>query len=228
MDPSKRAPEPPAAGDTMPYDVASRSVSADALRMLKYEIEREVALGLSGDHEIVGSSVDWVLMDFAEDDAALNWHGERIFRAAIAQHARQQATWPATTDCHRLDAAFAKLEAAGVLCRQDFTLEDEHGHEELQAEIDDEEKSGVRVRGFTYFSMQAGDEVLAGGKLRLRFGVCEGSAEEAEDIGLEVATALHRHGLKVIWDGKAETPILVDMVWRKHRAGGSLSGADKG
>jgi hypothetical protein len=71
--------------------------------------------------------------------------------------------------------------------------------------------------------MQAADEVLAGGKLRLRFGVGEGSAEAAEDIGLEVATALHRHSLKVIWDGKAETPILVDMMWRKHRAGGSLS-----
>ena len=58
-------------------------------------------------------------------------------------------------------------------------------------------------------------------KLRLRFGVREGSAEEAEDIGLEVAKALHRHGLKVIWDGREETPILVDMVWRKHRAGAS-------
>ena len=40
--------------------------------------------------------------------------------------------------------------------------------------------------------------------------------------------ALHRHGLKVIWDGKAETSILVDMVWRKCRAGGSLSGPNKG
>jgi hypothetical protein len=74
----------------------------------------------------------------------------------------------------------------------------------------------------------AADEVLAGGKLRLRFGVREGSAEEAEDIGLDVARALHRHGLKVIWDGKAQTQILVDMVWQKRRAGGPLSGADRG
>jgi hypothetical protein len=228
MDPSKRAPETPAAGDTMSDDVAPRSVSVDALRLLKCEIEREVAVGLSGDDKIVRSSVDWVLMNFDEDEAALNWHGERIFRAAMAEHARQQATWPLTTDCHRLDAAFAELEEAGILCRQDFTLEDEHGQEEMQAEIDDEEKSGVRIRGFTYFSMQAVDEVLAGGKLRLQFGVGEGSAEEAEDIGLDVARALHRHGLKVIWDGKAETPILVDMVWRKRRADGPLSGANKG
>jgi len=228
MDPSERTPEPSATGDTIPNEVAPPSLSADALRLLKCDIEREVALGLSCEDKIVWSSVDWVLMNFDEDEAALNWHGERILRAALAEHARQQATWPVTTDCHRLDAAFAELEESGILCRQDYTLEDEHGHEEMEADIDYEESFVGRIRGFTYFSGQAADEVLAGGKLRLRFGVREGSAEEAEDIGLEVARALHRHRLKVIWDGKEETPILVDMVWRKHRTGGSRSGADRG
>lgn len=90
----------------------------------------------------------------------------------------------------------------GFFCRQDFTFDEEHGHEQMEDHINDEEKSGVRVRGFTYFSVEAADEVLAGGKLRLRFGVREGSAEEAEDIGLDVAIALRRHSLKVIWDGK--------------------------
>jgi hypothetical protein len=51
--------------------------------------------------------------------------------------------------------------------------------------------------------------------------VREGSGEDAEDIGLDVAKALHRHGLKVIWDGKAETPMLVDMVWRRRRPDGA-------
>ncbi len=39
--------------------------------------------------------------------------------AAFASLARDKATWPATTDCDRLDGAFAALNARGDLGYQD-------------------------------------------------------------------------------------------------------------
>ena len=97
------------------------------------------------------------------------------------------------------------LEASGILCRQDYAPCEDYCEEMMTDEIKVTENSGKRVRGYAYITMLATDDALAGRGLKLRFGVWPNSHITEADIGLEVASALQRHGLKVTWDGGQST-----------------------
>ena len=58
--------------------------------------------------------------------------------------AAAQATWPAETDCDRLDKAFADLEQHGIVARQNFSDCGTCGVAEIPAEIDAAKKSGSK------------------------------------------------------------------------------------
>lgn len=65
-------------------------------------------------HEIAASAVELLAGDYRADTLAP--YGFRMTRELIAAHRRAQAARPPTTDCDRLDAAFAARERSGVVC----------------------------------------------------------------------------------------------------------------
>jgi hypothetical protein len=82
-------------------------------------IRRDIASGFSSPDEIVNGAVE-VYSDQYDADL-LRSHAERITREALAQHLRAQVQWRDVTDCDLLDSAFAELDQAGVVARQNFS-----------------------------------------------------------------------------------------------------------
>ena len=62
---------------------------------LRESIERNVAVGLMPEHEIVSQMLD--LFSERCDTKALRFEAERMARAAVERHEIRQGTWPTTT-----------------------------------------------------------------------------------------------------------------------------------
>lgn len=118
-----------------------------------------------------------------------------------------EKSWPAVTDCDRLDAAFAELQRSGIVARQDFTCCRNCGETEIRAELADTDE------GYVFFHAQDTERAVEGGALWLRYGAVTGPATP---VGQRVADALTRHGLTVDWDGDPERAIRVPLTWQRR------------
>jgi uncharacterized protein DUF6891 len=147
--------------------------------------------------------------------------------AALAAVRAEARTWPETTDNDRLDAAFARLTAEGIIARQDFACCTTCAKAEIWDEVDDP----AAWRGNVWFHRQDTEHAVAGDGLYLGFGARDdrstlrrlfgrGGDRPATDtagIGREVARALSDAGLPVVWDGRVERRILVDpFIWQRR------------
>lgn len=149
------------------------------------------------------------------DRAAVAAYVDRVWRARLDE----QRTWPATTDADRLDAAFAELDADGVVARMDFTCCQTCG----VTEIDDEVRPGQRPAGYVFFHQQD-SERLDGDDAALllsygAFGASDAASYEtaALDVGHRVRAALERAGLTVAWSGSTSERIRVTgLDWRRR------------
>ncbi|MGW1513778.1 DUF6891 domain-containing protein [Streptomyces sp. NPDC002394] len=129
----------------------------------------------------------------------------------------EMAGWEGTTDPERITAAFAELDAAGIVAREHFTCCRSCGTAEIGAE-----EGADRARGFVYFHTQCTEGAADGGPLYLLYGRFDHAAETttAAAVGEEVAGALRGQGLHVRWDGDPEQAILVTgLDWRKRLVG---------
>lgn len=156
---------------------------------------------------------------FAEelDPVVLRHHAQRYTRELLAEHRAEQMCWPAVTDCERLDAAFAALERAGIVCRQNFTCCGSCGAAEIWGEMAAAEEAGACVRGYAFFHMQDTEAAVEGDGLYLSYGaVAEGPAP-AEAVGRAIVDALEAKGLDTVWDGQWTRRIFVPMEWRRRR-----------
>jgi len=136
----------------------------------------------------------------------------------LEEHARQEATWPTFTDCDRLDSAFAALEAAGILCRQDFADCLTCGYREIWAEIDSERTKGRNIQGFTFFHQQDTDHAVRDSDIYLEYGsIMNDNIPSDLEIANEVADTLCRHGLEVEWENSISQRIKVTLRWQRRR-----------
>src|SRR5690606_23939670 len=103
-----------------PSDQADLSLDAQDIHDLRDFIRVQVAAGYAPIAFVVEEAVD-AFSDTSVDPAAVRQAASSLAEAALTEHLAEQATWPATTDCDRLDAAFAKLEDAGIVARQHFS-----------------------------------------------------------------------------------------------------------
>jgi hypothetical protein len=84
-----------------------------ALADLRAYVEAQVRGGFMPVGEIPEAAVEYLSDDAAPD--ALRPYAEAFTAEALVAHSEDENTWPAVTDCDRLDAAFAALEGSGVL-----------------------------------------------------------------------------------------------------------------
>ena len=165
-----------------------------------------------------------VTLESVTDDVAVDEPEElaaAVRAIAVEQVARlraERSTWPATTDNDRLERAFAALEAAGIVARENFTCCQNCGHTEIEDEIEATRSAGRAVRGYTFFHQQDTERAADGDGVLLAYGVA-GKDVEAVEIGREVAGALRAAGLSVSWSGEVSRRIGVSMEWRKSKRG---------
>lgn len=133
---------------------------------------------------------------------------DRVWQARLAE----QAGWPEVTDVDRLEAAFAALDASGVVARGDFTCCQTCGNSEIGGEV----PAGASAEGYVYFHGQDTEHAAEGGALLLAYGSFAGGDEEAGAVGRRVAEELRARDLRVVWDGSVRQRIAVELDWRRR------------
>ncbi|MGI5425355.1 DUF6891 domain-containing protein [Streptomyces sp. CA-179760] len=128
----------------------------------------------------------------------------------------EQQSWSEPTDPDRLKRAFAALDRAGIVAREDFTCCRGCGMAEIGAEADGE----PGARGFVFFHHQCTRGAARGHGLSLYYGGFDGSEETTKAVGHEVVAALAVAGLSTEWDGDPGKAIDVrPLEWRKRLVG---------
>lgn len=130
---------------------------------------------------------------------------------ALREHLVAQEHWSIPTDCDRIDRAFAALERAGIVARQNFTCCQTCGHVEIGDELDD------RSVGYTFFHQQDTESAVEGYGICLAYGAVAESDEAAVAVARSVTEALEREGLTVTWNGTSQQRIQVALDWKRRR-----------
>lgn len=171
-----------------------------------------VRSGLLSDAELVGEVVAAIRTELparageAESSAARWVADERSVLVADA------ASWPATTDHDRLQAAFTDLEATGVVVLQ--ACED---HWATKAELDRHAEVGARPRGVAWFTPSDVWHAIDEGMLEVNLWHGTTANAAPGDALLEEAIAVFdKHGLEAHFD---EGRIEVAAHWQKRPTG---------
>jgi hypothetical protein len=180
-------------------------------------IRVQVAAGYSPISAVVDEAVD-VFADNTLPAGAVRAAAAAIAETALTAHLAEQESWPQTTDCDRLDAAFAALDGVGVVVRQHFTCCGSCGATEIHGEMDQARKEGQDVRGYAFFHLQDTEFAVRGESLFLSFGSADGNPEAAVAIGHEIVGALRAEGLHPAWNGRQSNRIGLPVVWQRRRA----------
>ena len=143
-------------------DVDEVTERAEFKSAMSHFIDREVAAGFLPQDQIAGSAADGFSGGFPFP--ILLPIAERLAKIAIKKHQKEQATWPAVTDCDRLDRAFAELEQHGIMCGQNC-------HVGFKQELTWACLGAREIRGYCCYYEQDTDVVLKQGLLSLDFGV---------------------------------------------------------
>jgi hypothetical protein len=158
--------------------------------------------------------IDQQIDDLLEEDS-----DEQALRAAAQTELRAkkaaEASWPAVTDCDRLDAAFAELERSGLIALQNagYTMSD--GHSDVGDVLARRERD--QVKGFCFYHGQDLERAVEGGGLMLAYGDLDAEPGAKTAVGHLVAAALRRAGFEVEWNGDPEKRIFLPRVDWKRR-----------
>jgi hypothetical protein len=186
--------------------------------LIREQARSRVAGGYDSRAEIIEFLVDVYGDDYPDVD--MEKLATRATDEALIAHRREEATWRGTTDCDRLQAAFARLEKGGILAREKYADCQNCGVSDISAEMEAAHKKGRRVVGYTFFHDQDVEDVVESGSLYLSYGPYEDDDEAARRVGDRVVNVLRSAGLDAQWSGSAEDRIqLVDLTWHKRRHG---------
>jgi hypothetical protein len=158
----------------------------------------------------------------ADRDGALRLVSEILGRH-VAEHAREEATFPPVTDPDRLTAAFAELDRDGIVARENVGYD--------MSDVRDEMGELVRARrdarGWVAFHRQDLERVVDGLPLYVAFASRSDAEEDFVAVGREVADRLAAAGLTVDWDGTADARIaLLDVAWQRRRPAEPVAAED--
>lgn len=190
---------------------------AEALKELREFIAYRVREGFESVHEIVENATDYAYEKYERDD--LEPEIKRLTAELLAAYHAEQAGWGPSTDCDRLDEAFAALNRQGIVARQDFSCCNTCGFTEIADEVEAEEKRQP-VEGYVFYHLQCTERAIQTGQLLMAYGSVEDDPEALRRVANDVVAELRRVGLNASWGGTTGHPIVVEgIVWRRRRGG---------
>ena len=148
-----------------------------------------------------------------------NGADEALLRAAVRPEFQKktvaEASWPSTTDCDRLDQAFAELNARWIIALQNagYTMSD--GLSDVSEALRKGGRKGVV--GYCFYHGQDLERAVAGGGLMLAFGDLHDERSKRAEIGRCVRDVLESHGLTVQWNGDSEKRLSIPNIDWKRR-----------
>jgi hypothetical protein len=178
-------------------------------------IANRVREGFESAHEIIENAENWARETYESDD--LLPQIKRLTGEALAAHQAEQAGWGPTTDCDRLDAAFAALNDQGIVARQDFSCCNNCGFTEIWDEVEKVE-SHHPVKGYVFYHLQCTEHAIETGRLLIAYGSVKEDKQAFHAVANTIVAELCRSGLNATWEGTAGHPIVVEgLVWRRRR-----------
>jgi hypothetical protein len=144
---------------------------------------------------------------------------EAMLRASVAPEFKQkqaaEQTWPAETDCDRLDAAFADLSDAGIVALHNagYTMAD--GISDVAEVLHSLGRDGIR--GYCFYHGQDVERAVAGGGLNIAFGDVNDDPAKSAGVGTAIKQVLEQHGFQVTWDGDIATRLNIPVFDWKRR-----------
>lgn len=207
--PAERPAPPPA-----PAAKAPLYTEDELLEDVRRQVERDLAGGFVPRDEIVRDAVEAFAGELV--GAPVEATARRALDEALAARAIEEATWPATTDCDRLDAAFAALEAEGVISRQNFTCCGSCGSSEIWDEMGKVRDAGGPVTGYAFYHQQDTERATEGGGLYFNYGAVEDTEAAAVAVGHRIMARLREQGLEPDWDGRLEQRIGLGLDWKRR------------
>ena len=200
---------------TPPQHDAHLEETADPLEDLRDKIRRDVAGGFDDEDVILTNVADYFEEEI--DPALVRREAPRILREVLAEHVRAEASWPAVTDCDRIDAAFAALEQDGIIARQNFTCCMTCGSNEIWEEVQAAKDAGLPAHGYAFYHVQDTDAAVEGSGIYLAYGACEEGEAAALGVAKDIVEALQAQGLYPDWDGRWDQRIAVPLDWKRRR-----------
>jgi len=159
----------------------------------------------------VDALIDGILVDDAD---------EAMLREAVAPEfdakVQEEATWPETTDCDRLDQAFDALNLHGILALHNAGYEMSDGLEDVTEAL--EALGRENFQGYCFYHGQDVEGAAVGEGLMIAFGDLDDDATKKFEVGRLVQTVLQEVGFKVEWDGDPEERLNVATFdWKRRR-----------
>jgi hypothetical protein len=186
----------------------------EALNDLREFIAHRVREGFESAHIIVENAIDYA---YGKYDRGFEPEIKRLTAELLAAHQAEKAGWGPTTDCDRLDQAFAALNTQGIVARQDFSCCNNCGFTEIWDEIEKAEKLQP-VEGYVFYHLQCTERAIKTGQLLLAYGSVEDDPPALRRVANKMVAELRRVGLDASWGGTTQHPIVVEgMVWRRRR-----------
>lgn len=146
-------------------------------------------------------------------------------RARIAEEfcrkREAETTWPAVTDCDRLDQAFDALSGLGIIALQNagYTLSDGTSDVSQRYFEAGAERSGII--GYCFFHGQDVEHVIDDGTMCLAFGDIHGDDKKGIEIGQVIVKVLAEHGFEVEWSELIDVRIrLMGIKWQRRQGRG--------
>lgn len=161
------------------------------------------------------------LVEDAGADPAVQLALEARARAGIDAQRKAEETWPAITTNDRIDAAFADLDASGIVTLQNAGYTQSDGWSDVNDLANERLARGKRPRGATFFHGQDLERGVRGEGLRLTFGAYEDDeskrAAADEAVAVMVVDALVRRGVDARWTGQVKDRIeICPFAWQKR------------
>lgn len=178
------------------------------------EIETLVRGGFEAEDDIVDIVADEMFELARPERDEVRQHVARL----QADHEAEKASWPAVTDCDRLDGAFRALGRLGVICLQNAGLTQSDGYDDFREALS-RHPEPTRVQGYCFFQGQDLARAVNGHGLHLAFGPSDPRKEEEDGprIGRLVTAELAKAGLNVVWAGTFDQRIFIpSMRWQKR------------
>jgi hypothetical protein len=162
------------------------------------------------------SEVDAMIDGILEDDA-----NERMLRSAVApefaKKAAAEASWPKTTDCDRLDQAFAELNSLGVIALQNAGYEMSDGITDVSEVLHEHGRKGIK--GYCFYHGQDVERAVTGEGLSVAFCDLDDDRLKKAEIGRLVIDVLQKSGLAVEWNGDPEVRLeITPLDWKRRKA----------
>lgn len=187
----------------------------EGLELLKFEMHRTIALGARMPAELV-DPVRRVLTE-GGFEAGAHVAAHDLVCGELADFERDKATWPASTDCDRLEAAFCLLESRGILARyQDdcYYMDNAALWRELYARL----SSNAPARGFVFYDWDEACRAWLENEMDLYFEPATQNEDARREIGDEIVAVLRDHGFEPYRRKGPMASINIGITWQQRSA----------